>query len=280
MLDQGQALGKNITTFRNDYCQKVSFPGMPVVLYEFDPRFTQHVYDQVAPVTYRLDAKDYLDMPDLIHNEISCELTPKLKKQYKELEKDFVLELETGDIEVDTSSVLSMKLRQFIQGGIYDHDRKWQVLHKIKLQTLQRLVETTGTPILCAIQFKGELQQIREVYPDVPVIAGQTSTDDSRKYIKEWNLGKIPLLLCHPASLSHGVNLQTGGHILLWYGLTWSLEQYQQLIGRLYRQGQLSAVVVHHLIMQGTIDTKVYKVLQRKGLKQGDFLGYLRNLYL
>lgn len=277
LLDQGSRLEPTITAFRRKYCRSFSYPGMSFVKYTVDPRFTQSIYDAVAPITFRLDAKDYLDMPPITYNEIKLELTPKLRKQYKELEDDFFLELEDANIEALNAGQVSMKLRQFIQGGLYDEEKVWHYIHGIKMQALKELVETSaGQPILCAIQFRGELATIQKEFSSAPVIAGGTPVAQAQKYIKLWNDGSLPLLLCHPASLSHGVNLQSGGHILLWFGLTWSLEQYSQLNGRLYRQGQQDHVMIHHLVMKDTVDEAVLKALRNKDLTQRSLLSYIK----
>ena len=171
-----------------------------------------------------------------------------------------------------------MKLRQFIQGGIYNEEGIWEDLHEIKLKRLKELLDTSaGRPILCAIQFKGELKSIHRALGSVPIIAGGTSVQDRKKYIDAWNAGSLPLLLCHPASLSHGVNLQSGGATVLWYGLTWSLEQYYQLNGRVYRQGQKNAVIIHHLVMQNTIDELVLRAINNKATGLGQLLDYFKN---
>jgi len=278
LLLKHNPLGKNISEFRRRYCTSFSYPGMSFTQYKVDPRFTQEIYDAVAPRTFRLAARDYLDMPPITYNSISCELTTSLARKYRELEETFFLELEEGEVEAVNAATLSMKLRQFIQGGLYDEDKIWRQLHDIKLRALKELVETSaGQPILCAIQFKGERAMVEKAFPNVPVIAGGTTARQASEYIKKWNSGQIPLLLCHPASLSHGVNLQSGGHLLLWYGLTWSLEQYLQLNGRLYRQGQQNHVVIHHLIMKDTIDEAVMKALARKEQGQSSLLSYLKS---
>jgi len=216
-------------------------------------------------------------MPPITYNHIPCVLPPALKKKYDKLEKDFFLELEESEIEVPNAAQMSMKLRQFVQGGLYDEDKVWINIHNVKLSALKELLDTScGTPILCAIQFRGELAMIRKEFPTVPVIAGGVPAKVSNRLINEWNAGKLPLLLCHPGSLSHGVNLQSGGHTLLWYGLTWSLEQYLQLNGRLYRQGQLNPVVIHHLVMKETIDEAVLNALASKDMGQTALLEYIK----
>jgi len=281
LLDSGRRLGKNITQFRAQYCRSFSYPGLSFTLYEVAPEKKQAIIDAVAPITFRLAASDYLSMPSITYNSIACRLSPALTKRYKQFEREFFLELEGGaEIEAPQVAQHSMKLRQFVQGGLYDEEGVWHLLHDIKLRALKELVETSaGQPILCAIQFKGELAQIQKAFKDVPVIAGGTSAKQGSEYIRQWNSGEIPLLLCHPASLSHGVNLQAGGHLLIWYGLTWSLEQYVQLTGRLYRQGQKNGVIVHHLVMKGTVDEAVMTALARKDTSQKDLLRALKEYH-
>lgn len=277
LLDRGRSLGKNISTFRREYCDSFSYPGMSVTLYKVKSSRTPDIYDAVAPSTYRLEAKDYLNLPPITYNIISAVFDTRSAKAYKKLEEEFFLELEELEVEAPNTAILGMKLRQFVQGGLYDEEKVWHPQHQIKLKMLEELVETSaGQPILCAIQFKGELATIRKKYPEAPVIAGGTPARMAQKYITEWNAGQVPLLLCHPASISHGVNLQSGGSILLWYGLTWSLEQYLQLNGRLYRQGQKKPVVIHHLVISETIDEAVLQALSRKDASQKALLTYLK----
>jgi len=283
-LTDGAALGERITHFRNKYFTytKEAFK------WTLKPGADQEIYKAVAPYTFRLDAKDHLKLPNLIKNEIKLELPKQLESQYKELETSFYLELNGIEHEVFNKASLSMKLRQFLQGGLYypleevdkngDHLRGTTFVHDLKLKALQELVEVTPGPVLATIQFKFELEIIRKKYPDAPIIAGGTSAKVAAQYIKEWNKGNVPLLICHPASISHGVNLQSGGCTICWYGMTWSLEQYLQFNARLHRQGQKNAVTVHHLLVRGTVDEKVYRAIAQKNMNQRKLLDYLRSV--
>lgn len=278
ILDGGKRLGRSIGHYRNKYFDLFmvnnQFPQ-----YTPKPGALEAVMEAVADITYRLDASDYIELPELINNVIPLELPVSLFKKYKEFEKEFILEY--GDLEVEAfnAASLSCKLRQFVQGGIYNgegKDRTWTQLHDIRLKALETLIEETSQPILCAIQFKFELELLRERFGNIPFIGGGVSAKEGEAIINRWNAGEVPLLLCHPKSLSHGANLQTGGHIILWYGLTWSLEQYLQLIKRLHRQGQEKGVIVHHFVMQRTIDTRVASALMNKENVQKAILDYLR----
>lgn len=290
ILDKGKSLLPTITKFRDGYCSSFSRPGQSYVTYNVRPDMVDNVHAAVAPITYHIDAKDVLDMPPITYNQIRVELPAALRADYQELEETFFLELENSErAGAVNAAALSGKLRQFVQGGIYYYpegvteeikNRKWKKLHGVKLNALKELVETSaGHPILCAIQFKFELEILREVYPSAPVIAGGTPPKQALECIRMWNLGQVPLLLCHPASLSHGVNLQSGGHILLYYGLPWSFEQYSQLVGRLYRQGQDHAVFVHHIVMADTIDEAILDAQAGKADGHKSLLSYVKEYH-
>jgi SNF2 family DNA or RNA helicase len=274
MLDNGKRLGKTFFGYRGQY---FNYSGPPVFRTTIRPGSAQLIFDKVKDVTFRLDAKDHLKLPPIMYNAINLNLTNKLYKQYKQLETDFFLDINNQEVAVFNSAALSSKLRQFISGNIYlNRNGDYEPIHNLKLKALEELRESTSKPILCPVQFKFSYYQIAKKYKNVPIIAGITSTADAERYIKEWNRGNIPLLLCHPASLGHGVNLQAGGSVVLWYDLTWSLEQYHQLNGRLHRQGQKDSVVIHHLLINGTIDKTVLDVLKRKNATQKTLLDELR----
>jgi len=272
IMEEGKTFGKSFGRFQRRYFHE-AYPYKWIL----NDGSKKEIYHKAAPKVDRLEAKDYLEIPKITYNIIPLHFPPFLEKKYNELENEFFLKLKETEIEVFNMAALSMKLRQFIQGGLYDSEKVWHNLHKIKLNALKDLVNTSvGQPILCAIQFRGELTMIQKVLGKIPVIAGGTPISQAREYIKKWNKGLIPFLVCHPASLSHGVNLQSGGHILLWYGLTYSLEQYLQLNGRLHRQGQNNRVIIHHLIIQNTIDVVLLKALKDKAVNQNDLLNYFK----
>ena len=282
MLDKGQRLLTSYYHFRGTYFH---YTGPPLYKTTIRKGSYERIRDAIKPITFRLDANDYLNMPETIYNDIPLELPKKLRSQYKELENNFFLEFAESEATAFSAAALSMKLRQFIQGAVYTDAKRGEFypLHQIKIDALKELLETAaGQPILCPIQFKFERRMINEIIGgDIPCIAGGTTPTDSSKYIHLWNKGEIPLLLCHPASLGHGVNLQAGGHIMLWFGLTWSLEHYMQLNGRLIRQGQKSSsVTVNHLMMKDTIDERVAKVLKTKNATQSMLLDALKRKYM
>ncbi len=286
LLDGGLRLGKCITHFRNQYC--APHPRCKHQWVVKDPFQTELVYQKVKDITYRLDAADYLSLPERIDNVIKIQLSPSARQAYVDMEKKFQVELEEGGANAFNQASKAMKLRQIVQGAIYedredpdDHSkREYDILHTRKLEALEDLMEeASGQGILCAIQFRFELDMILSKFPDAPVVAGGTKASDTVRYIRMWNAGELPLLLCHPASLSHGVNLQAGSHIILWYGLTWSLEHYLQFNARLHRNGQKRAVIVHHLVAEHTIDERVMLALKNKFKNQSEFLNYLKGVH-
>lgn len=277
ILDAGERLEKYITHYRQNYFYQADRMGF---VWKLNRGADRVIYNKIGDITYRLDSEDYLKLPEMIKNVIKVPISAKLMTQYKLLEKEFFLALDDSEtLAVFNMASLSMKLRQFLQGAVYtDVDHNFKVLHEEKLRVLKSIVEESGgAGILCAVQFRFELEMIRKIFPKVPYIAGGVSAQRATTLINQWNRGELPLLLCHPASLSHGVNLQTGGHTVLWYGLTWSLEQYLQLNKRLHRNGQKHAVVIHHLVVPGTIDERVMKAINTKFKTQSELLDYLRD---
>ncbi len=277
MLVEGKRLYTSFCHFRASY---FNYTGPPLYKTTIRDGAYEQIKDLIKPITYRLDANDHLKMPEVTYNEIPLALTDKLKQQYKDLEDDFILEFQSSVATAFNAAALAMKLRQFIQGAVYTDATKGEFypLHTIKIEALKELIDTSvGRPILCPIQFKFELKMIQEYFrKEIPCIAGKTSNQEANILIKKWNRGELPLLLCHPASIGHGVNLQAGGHILVWFGLTWSLEYYKQLNGRLLRQGQKNNVIINHLIMKNTIDERVIKVLKMKDANQEKLLQALK----
>lgn len=283
LLDDGKRLGKTITGYKSEHFAQADRMGF---IWRLRPFQDVPIYNKVSDITYRLDAKDYLDMPERVNNIIKVELPKPLMLKYKQLEKDFFTEIADEKIEAINAMSRSMKLRQFIQGGLYHEDdadlasdrRRVTYIHNQKLKALEEIVEgAAGQGIICAIQFRFELRMIKKKFPKAPIVAGGTKPIDALRYFQEWNDGEIPLLLCHPASLAHSINLQRGSHIILFYGLPWSLEHYLQLIARVDRSGQKNRVIVHHLIVKGSIDEKVFKALSLKIKGQSNFLNFLRD---
>lgn len=260
LVDDGKMFGKAFTRFRKTYFYQAS-EYLWVAFPETKKQLTRALKDKVIV----LRARDYIDMPEVIHNPIWVDMPSRWMKEYKQLEKEFFLEVQGEPIEAFNSASLSNKLRQYIQGALYygpEEKRKTVLIHKVKLEALVDLVDSLdGHPAIVAMQFRFEYDFIKKKWPNAPVIAGGMYKNEAEilRILDKWNAKKIPLLFCHPASLSHGVNLQRGGSNIIWLGQTWSLEQFLQLNGRLDRQGQQNIVKVHHILLRDTIDVLMYK---------------------
>lgn len=275
LLDDGERLGKTNNKFLGTY---FNLTGPP--FYEKSVRLEKvdELFDKIEDITFRLDNSEYIELPGITYNRIPVQLPQKKMSEYRNLERTFVLQLGEAEIPAFSSASLSMKLRQFIQGAMY-HDgpngkRVYSIIHTAKAAALRELMELhRHQPILCAVQFRFEYKMIcDELGYKPPVIDGSTNDRQSIEYIEEWNRGETQLLVCHPASIAHGINLQTGGHIIVWYGLPWSLEHYEQLNGRVYRQGQKEKVTIHHLVGQDTIDEDILIALSKKHVSQRKLL--------
>lgn len=263
LLDQGERLGKTITAFRNHYFTPASQNGHIVYSWALLPGAEEAIYKKIGDICVSMKAKDYLKLPPRTNNVIEVELSSADRKKYKELERHYVLELKGSDVVASNAATLSNKLLQMSNGCIYDENGEAKPIHEKKLDALERVIEEAqGQPVLVFYQYKHDLARIQERFKQAKVL------DVSAGDIKKWNEGKIPVLLAHPQSAGHGLNLQAGGHIIVWFGLTWSLEFYQQANARLDRQGQQNPVIVHHLVAKGTIDEDVMRALETKEVGQ------------
>jgi SNF2 family DNA or RNA helicase len=265
MLDQGAALGKSYAAFLKD--RFVVMPP-PIFKTKIIPGKDREIEGLIAPMTYRLKASDYLNMPDVIYNTIKVELPEDLHSQYRDLENEMFAKFDWGTITVLNAMAVSTKYRQFIQGAIYTENPKYQRIHNIKLEALEELVEgLNGDPLICTIQFRFEITLIQQFFKgrlEVPVIAGGVPDGVANLVLRNFNAGKYPLMLVHPASLSAGVNLQAVCHNICWYARTWSCEQYSQLNGRINRQGQMKPVFIHDIVMLRTIDLAMKRAVANK----------------
>jgi len=262
LLDQGEHLGKTVTGYRDRYFE----PGRRnrTVIFTWDPKpgAEAAIYKKLEDLCVSMSAEDWLDMPEKIDVQVKVQLPEPARQAYLQLERDLILPFIDGDVTADTRAILSNKLLQLANGAVYDEDRKVWGLHEVKLDALEDLVEAAnGQPVLVFYAYKHDLDRIQKRLPSAREL--QTEKD-----IEDWNTGKAPIMLAHPASAGHGLNLQDGGHIIIWFGLTWSLELYQQANARLHRQGQQQRVIVHHLIAEGTLDEDVMKALAGKDSTQ------------
>lgn len=262
LLDFGERLGRFITHYRNNYFIPDKRNGEIIYSYKPMAYAEDAIYRRISDITISMKSTDHLQMPELITSQYEVQLSEEEEKRYEELKADFILELPEGEITAANAASLTGKLSQLANGAIYDDNGNIIEFHDRKLDALEDLIEAAnGKPLLVAYWFKHDLQRIKKRF-DVREIK-------SSKDITDWNNGDIPVAVIHPASAGHGLNLQAGGSTLIWFGLTWSLELYQQTNARLWRQGQTSGtVVIEHIITKGTIDERILKALSLKEVTQ------------
>ena len=267
LLDMGKRLGRFITHFRSDYFVPDKRNQQIVFSYKPKPGAEDAIYRLVSDITISMKSTDYLKMPECVINEVPVRLSEKEMECYQTLKDDLILSLDGQDIDAANAVGLSNKLTQMANGAVYGEDSKVIAIHERKLDALEDLIEAAnGKPVLVAYWFKHDLSRIEERLQKRHIPFSKLDTADS---IKRWNNGELPVALVHPASAGHGLNLQSGGSTLIWFGLTWSLELYQQTNARLWRQGQeADTVVIHHLIAKETIDERIMVALKKKDKTQ------------
>ena len=265
ILDLGQRLGRYITHYRNTYFTPDKRNAQIIFSYKPLPGAEDKIYKQISDITISMKSIDYLKMPECIVNEVAVSLNEKEWNIYSKFKDDMVTKLGDEEIDAVNAAVLSGKLLQMANGAVYDSENKTHIIHDKKLDALEDLIEgANGKPVLVAYWFKHDLERIKNRFPVRQIKAS--------KDIEDWNDGNIPIAVIHPASAGHGLNLQSGGSTLIWFGLTWSLELYQQTNARLYRQGQNETVIIHHIITKGTIDEDVMTALTRKEETQASLI--------
>lgn len=270
LMDMGQRLGRFIGGFRDRFF--LPDKRNREIIYSYKPRegAEDAIYALISDICISMKAADYLDMPERIDNRIEVSMSPKERKLYDDFQKDMVLSIGDEELDATNAAALSNKLLQMANGAVYGEDKKVIPIHDRKLDALEDLVEgANGKPLLVAYWYKHDLQRIKARFKNARCI-------DTAKDIDDWNAGKIPLALIHPASAGHGLNLQDGGCTIVWFGLTWSLELYQQLNARLWRQGQKHTVVIHHIVTKGTHDEDVMRALENKDTRQSALIEAVR----
>ena len=267
LLDMGERLGRFIGQYRTAYFQPDKRNGQIIFSYKPLPGAEKQIYDRISDITISMKSTDHLQMPKLISSGYEVQLSDKERGKYYRLKADLVLELTDGEITAANAASLSGKLSQMANGAIYDDKQEVIEIHGRKLDALEDIIESmNGRPLLVAYWFRHDLKRISERLNSLHIPFSKLDTTAS---IRRWNSGELPVALIHPASAGHGLNLQSGGSALVWFGLTWSLELYQQTVARLWRQGQESeTVVVQHIITKGTIDERIMKALELKDTSQ------------
>ncbi|NBH62154.1 DEAD/DEAH box helicase [Anaerotruncus sp. 80] len=266
LLDEGQRLGKRYTHFRERYFQPDRFGYTGTVYsYEAKPGSEQSILNQISDICVSMKAGDYLQLPDIIYDEVPVVLDAKAAKAYRDMERQMVLELpeDEEEISVTSAAALSNKLQQLANGAVYDEDHQTHEVHSCKIETFLELIESLqGKPVLVFYSFQHDKARILAALASqkhLRVRELKTTQDQA-----DWNARKIDVLLAHPASAAYGLNLQAGGNHVVWFGLTWNYEQYSQANKRLHRQGQTEKVIIHHLITKDTRDEDVMEALQHK----------------
>jgi SNF2 family DNA or RNA helicase len=269
LLDMGKRLGRFIGKYRDTFFVPDKRNQQIIFSYKPKPGAEEEIYRLISDITISMRSSDYLQLPELVMNEVAVKMSPVEEERYQTMKREMVFSIGEQEIDAANAAALSGKLLQMANGAVYDENHDVVKLHDRKLDALEDLIEAAnGKPVLIAYWFKHDLQRILERF--------QVEKLDSAESIKRWNVGEIPVGVIHPASAGHGLNLQAGGSTLVWFGLTWSLELYQQTNARLWRQGQKETVVIHHIITEGTIDEQVMEALKRKDSTQSALIDVVK----
>lgn len=290
LLDQGNALGRFITHYRMSFFDSTGYGG-----YTWVPKddAESRIYKKLGPLVLRMDATDHLDLPPLIYNKVEVDLPPDARKAYDTMDELLIAAINDETVTAANLAAASIKCRQIANGGIYldslgtdfarrravARSRRWRNIHDSKTEAVAELVEElNGKPALIAYEFQHDLERLRAALgKDVPHLGGGVSAVQQAKIEKAWNAGELPILLAQPQSVAHGLNLQGVGAAVIWHSLTWDLENYEQLIRRIWRQGQRDRVVVHHVVARDTVDAAIMGALRSKDRTQRALLGALKS---
>ena len=272
LLDRGERLERTIGRYREKYFTPGRRNGYAVFNWDLNPGADKIIQERISDICVSMSAADYLTLPERIDNIVSVKLTASERKIYEDFEKEQVMSIDGSEgIVATTAAIVSNKLLQMANGAVYDVEGKAVHCHDEKLDALEEILDCNDEPVLVFYNFKHDRERLRERFAKYS--PGELNTSDD---IAKWNRGETRLLLAHPASVGHGLNIQAGGHTIVWFGLTWSLELYQQANARLYRQGQQKAVVIHHLVAEGTVDEDVMRAIERKNLGQAALLNSIK----
>lgn len=278
LIDRGQRLEKTITAYRSRYFRPGASNGYVVYTYNLLPEAEQLIHDRIKDICISMRAEDYLEMPERIDNFVKVTMPPQLQDAYKRFEREsvitFVNDVENNSMTVNAvnAAALSNKLLQFANGAMYGENKEVRYIHELKLEALKEIIEAAeGKPVLVAWTYQFDRDRLMSYFRNLCPRELKTAKD-----IEDWNNGKVQLMLAHPASAGHGLNLQAGGNIIVWYGLTWSLELYQQFNSRLYRQGQKNRTIIHHIVTTHTHDEDVVWALRSKDKTQNSLMNSIK----
>ena len=268
LLDQGERLGRTVTGYRERYFLPAKMDSSRRIVYTWKPKpgAEEAIHKKLADLCVSMKAEDWLALPERLDRVVTVKLPGEAYEQYRQMERDLLLPHADGDVVATTGATLAGKLLQMANGAVYDEHGKVRVIHEAKLDALEDVVEAAnGRPVLVFYSYQHDLARIKARFPEARAL-------ETERDVRDWNAGKVAIMLAHPAAAGHGLNLQAGGNIIAWFGLPWSLELYQQANARLYRQGQTRSVIIHHLVAQGTIDEAVMEALKAKKLTQESLL--------
>lgn len=274
LLDSGKRLGRTLSMYRQQYFRPGKHNGH--VVFEWVPKAgsRERITEAISDICLSMQAEDYLEMPDLIQAGVTIALADDEMKGYQEFEKEQLMQVDEAQIEAVTAAALTNKLLQYSGGAVYDSDHEWHKVGDSKMEALQSLLEATEEPVLVFYQYQHEKERILADFGNYqPVLF-----NGEPNILKKWNNQEIRLLLCHPASVAYGLNMQEGGRTIVWYTPTWNLELYQQANARLYRQGQDKPVLLYHIVATGTMDERVMDALSGKGDCQTALLRRIKEL--
>lgn len=275
LVDKGVRLGRFISRYREEFFRPDKTNGLVVYSYKPLPFAEEEIYRRIGDITISMKSTDFLPMPEKVMSENTVFMDEREKKEYQRLERDLVLDIEGDEITAANAAALCGKLSQMANGAVYTDDGKVKIFHDRKLDALEDMIEAAnGKPVMVVYWFKHDLERIGKRLTERSITWEKLDDSDS---IERWNRGEIPVLLLSPASAAHGLNLQSGGSHIIWFGLTWSLELYQQTNGRLWRQGQKAqTVVINHIITKNTIDERILWVLKKKDATQEDLIAAVK----
>ena len=274
LLDMGQRLGRFIGQYRSRYFMPDKTNGHVVYSYKLLPGAEEAIYDRISDITISMKSADHLKMPELVNSRYMVRLDEPELVKYERMKRDLLLQLPEGEVTAANAAALSGKLSQMANGAVYSDDGTYETIHDRKLNALEDIIEAAnGKPVLAAYWYQHDLERIQERLSELKIGCSRL---DKERNIRRWNEGEIPVGLIHPASAGHGLNLQSGGNILVWFGLTWSLELYQQTVARLWRQGQKETVSVIHILAAKTIDEQIMHALETKDHTQRALIDAVR----
>lgn len=276
LIDDGKRLGTNFLQYKREHFYQPAYAFAP-----WKPKegTSKKLEEKIADITVTLKSSDWLDLPDTIYEDVEIKFTPELQEKYETLEKELVIELKQGQtMNVANAAALVTKLLQFTSGHIYDEEKAVHPVHNLKFDALAKIAKHEKQPLLVACIFQHEQARIREQFPQAKFFADAKTPEAQRKLFDDWNAGKVPMLVAHPASAGHGINLQHGSSVMVWMSLTYSRESYEQMIARLARRGQKNVIKIYRLLCPGTVDDAVAEALANKAESEARLIAALQML--